>query len=458
MPAPHNVFIARTDAYQRIQDESCDSPGRETGGILVGRMFHLSDGPYLVVVAASGPGGNADRRSHTYAPDTLSRQQELERWRTQYAAFQVDYVGEWHKHPPGMRQLSTGDTLQVIDILSDDSYKLPDGIFTPLVTIEDTVFYLHTYYYPRETLRPVAVTYQVVDDDITDVLTTLSQLEAQAYQQSTTSTPRGRWGVDVEALRAERANLQVPMAEVVGSQEQPRQDRIIDQHDFAAPPPKRVDPVEVPPIPPFPGPPSPESIPEIAPLPSRAAREQHDLAQFCATRHAQLVRHVRDDGAVWYSIHLNRPISIDSTQISPTPERQTEEGVIISEIPEEENLLAVVEIHLDPCRDFPQQPPEMRARLSDDRWLRIHVNQLFPYGWRSHLRLRDALRALMDTLSQPRAPQELSGMLEFYGRIAIRHVEVSFRTAADICADLNRNYSFQQPETLGTLDEQQPGV
>jgi hypothetical protein len=90
MPKPQQVYLARHDAYQRIFDESCDSPGRETGGILVGRMFDLAGGLILVVVAASGPGAAAHRRGHTYAPDTLARQNELETWREAYRPYRVD--------------------------------------------------------------------------------------------------------------------------------------------------------------------------------------------------------------------------------------------------------------------------------------------------------------------------------------------------------------------------------
>jgi integrative and conjugative element protein (TIGR02256 family) len=195
MPVPRAVYFAHLDAYQRIQDEACESPGRETGGILVGRMFRLPDGLHLVIVAASGPGANADRRSHTYAPDTVARQRELEAWRQHYAAYQVDYVGEWHKHPPGFQQPSSGDTLQVVEILSDNSYYLPDGIFTPLVTIENTTFLLHGHYYPRETMKPTPVTWESVDGDICELMEHLIVLERRAITQTKPHTPASanRW-------------------------------------------------------------------------------------------------------------------------------------------------------------------------------------------------------------------------------------------------------------------------
>ncbi len=182
--------MAHEDAYQRITTEAWNSPTRETGGILVGRSFKLHQGLVLVVVGASGPGAGADRQRHTYAPDVTSHQRELVTWRRHYAAYQVDYVGEWHKHPPGHRQPSSGDTQQVRAILNDPDYRLPYGIFTPLVTIEQGECRLHGYYYPRETMLPAAVEWQCTrgDDDLRELLLYLVGLETEQRLAGSSAT------------------------------------------------------------------------------------------------------------------------------------------------------------------------------------------------------------------------------------------------------------------------------
>lgn len=183
MPVPLQAYIDYRNAYQRIVTEAQQSPACETGGILVGRTFSLHQGLVLVVVAASGPGTGADRQQHTYAPDIAAHEHELNYWRSQYASYGVDYVGEWHKHPPGNRHPSSGDTMQVHAILNDSNYNLPYGIFTPLVTIEHGTFMLHGYYYPRETMRPepVACQHTSEEEDIHDMLLYLVGVETQQH-------------------------------------------------------------------------------------------------------------------------------------------------------------------------------------------------------------------------------------------------------------------------------------
>jgi len=170
-PLPH-VYLARHDAYQRIVEEAYASPARETGGILVGRLARRQNGRALVVVAASGPGQLAEREAALFVPDTAEHQHDLEQWRARYASHQVDYVGEWHSHPLDLRWPSQADTDQVIAILGDRSYNLPDGILTPIITIDGDACTLHMYYYPRVAPQPRRVPYSVIDGDPADFLAT----------------------------------------------------------------------------------------------------------------------------------------------------------------------------------------------------------------------------------------------------------------------------------------------
>lgn len=176
---PRQIYIARATAYQRVVDEALAHPEDETGGILVGRIFSIGMGAVLVVVAASGPGARAVLRGNMYVPDTAAHQNELEALRAEYVPYRVDYVGEWHKHAPGCGRPSVGDTLQVAEILGDAGYVLPDGIFTPIITVEGGVVLFHGYYYPRETLQAVAIECTIVNGDIRQLLEQLAILERQ---------------------------------------------------------------------------------------------------------------------------------------------------------------------------------------------------------------------------------------------------------------------------------------
>lgn len=129
------VYVASA-AAERMFEEAGASVELETGGILVGRRFVLPEGPALLVIAASGPGPAAERGPDYFAPDVAALQRELEILRDRYAAFRVDYVGQWHTHPAGAHHLSYGDLQQIEAILDDPAYVLPYGILTPLVSSE----------------------------------------------------------------------------------------------------------------------------------------------------------------------------------------------------------------------------------------------------------------------------------------------------------------------------------
>jgi hypothetical protein len=471
MATPQHVYLARPHAYQRIFDESRNSPGRETGGILVGRTFHLTGGSILVVVAASGPGVSADRQGHTYAPDTFARQRELDSWREEYKHYQVDYVGEWHKHPPGYRQPSAGDTGQVIQILGDSSYSLPDGIFTPLVTIEDGRFMLHGYYYSREAMRAEPVECVVTDDDIRRLLDQLLVLERQSGMSDRgaddSAIGRTRWGVTTDTFKAARAALtsNLPDAEVIAPERFDPDAVIIDMYGYIQPArgllepndsasPLASDPAS-PPV--FPDPPTQDQIPAAPPLPGRSERELSELRQYCATKKMHVNRQQRDDRSSCYEITFSRPLKIDAEQLLPARQYQTPEGAVAVELPESEPTVAIDRILLGSGSEFPDQPPLATLMLSDERRLHISVERLFPAGWRSHIRMRDVLKALLDALEQPTLQHELGELIEYHGRLVIRQAETFFRSVADICADLNRHYSFKRSDSLGQLDQDKEG-
>jgi integrative and conjugative element protein (TIGR02256 family) len=71
------------------------SPGKETGGILLGRGV---DATTLKVTRASPPGPRALHRRFAFARDTRFLQRYLDDIHDRTAGDE-DYVGEWHVHP-----------------------------------------------------------------------------------------------------------------------------------------------------------------------------------------------------------------------------------------------------------------------------------------------------------------------------------------------------------------------
>ena len=164
MARPDQIYLLRRTAYERIVAETRRSPGRETGGILVGRTYTLAGAVVLVIFAASGPHTSDARGQDRFAPDPQAHQAELVRWRAHYASDGVDYAGTWHTHPFDDGELSGGDLAQVAEILADPDYNLPDGIYTPVVTLVAGEPVLHSWYCPRETARPERVPWSVIEE------------------------------------------------------------------------------------------------------------------------------------------------------------------------------------------------------------------------------------------------------------------------------------------------------
>ncbi len=87
----------------------------ETGGILVGYNM----GSDIQVIDASDAGPRADRSSAHFLRDTQYCREFLSKCFEENCA---DYVGEWHTHVNGPRDLSTGDISTLAGILLDPDY------------------------------------------------------------------------------------------------------------------------------------------------------------------------------------------------------------------------------------------------------------------------------------------------------------------------------------------------
>ena len=97
----------------------------ETGGLLLGTK--LPNG--RLITHATPPGPNAQHHPSMFERDLEFSQAVLNHFASQTG---VDYVGEWHKHPPYLTQPSKADRQGVIEILRDPDYKTGDMIIFPI--------------------------------------------------------------------------------------------------------------------------------------------------------------------------------------------------------------------------------------------------------------------------------------------------------------------------------------
>jgi len=122
------------------ETESFVKANQETGGILIGRWFEPDT---VLLMEATGAGPQANHQQYTFSIDLNYAKMELSRLRT--AHFGVDYVGEWHKHPPALPRPSNGDLFMAQQMLGDPDY--PNNLVNPIVVWIAEKNHIEIYYY-----------------------------------------------------------------------------------------------------------------------------------------------------------------------------------------------------------------------------------------------------------------------------------------------------------------------
>ena len=112
---------------------------QETGGIMIGKWL---DAATVLVVAATEAGPQADHQKFTFAIDVDFANAELDRWVGQYPG--VDYIGEWHKHPPALHYPSGGDLYTARRLLADPGY--PARLINPITVVRNGRVAVNFYY------------------------------------------------------------------------------------------------------------------------------------------------------------------------------------------------------------------------------------------------------------------------------------------------------------------------
>jgi hypothetical protein len=152
-------------------------------------------------------------------------------------------------------------------------------------------------------------------------------------------------------------------------------------------------------------------------------------------------------------ITFAEPVYINPRYTSTPQHYHTPEGTVEILSSRSEPPVSVDHIILDAENDFPKRPPTVTVAMSNEQTIGLKPEALFPMGWRSHLRMRDVLKAALDVLQKPGPEYHIGTLIEYQGRLIIREIEQFSRSVADICADFNRSYSFEKPGQLHVSDQ-----
>ena len=124
MGFPQIIILSSVITYIEKEVLKVDSQ-LETGGLLLGTKL-----PYgRLITHATPPGPKA-----LHTPSMFERDLDLSQSMLNYFARNegVDYIGEWHKHPPHLHTPSNADRNGVVKILKDPDYRTQGMIVFPV--------------------------------------------------------------------------------------------------------------------------------------------------------------------------------------------------------------------------------------------------------------------------------------------------------------------------------------
>lgn len=126
-------------AWETVMREAARDDDLETGGILVGTMERNGEEHWSIEVRRTciRP---AVRKYALYSPDLGYARNRVRYYREQKG---WSYLGEWHRHPKGMRCLSRVDREMAKELLLEEGHP---ALLLPVATREDGVVRLDVYF------------------------------------------------------------------------------------------------------------------------------------------------------------------------------------------------------------------------------------------------------------------------------------------------------------------------
>jgi molybdopterin/thiamine biosynthesis adenylyltransferase len=123
---PQIFFIG--DAWEKMLDIAEKQKQLETGGMLLGKVCDNDSGRSLVVTQVTGPGPKGKHETCGFRPDIAYYRKTRQKYP------QLDYLGEWHKHPHGCARYSERDLGQAMRIVQEE--KVGEFVCPILSTVE----------------------------------------------------------------------------------------------------------------------------------------------------------------------------------------------------------------------------------------------------------------------------------------------------------------------------------
>jgi integrative and conjugative element protein (TIGR02256 family) len=200
--SPRLVIAKR--AYRAAVDEILAHPESETGGILVGRKVA---GDFVVpFVVGGGPG--AERSWGGFAPDSAWQQEFLD---FLFKRFDLDYLGDFHRHPGRFDRPSRTDWQTARKIVIDETWGTPEALF-PIAVVEEGRVRIRAYVMSRGAKNFVEIPIEVVPDSDPRMAAVLIRTEVMEELDNEENTSRcvGGSGRGGPGLRRWLSCLRVP--------------------------------------------------------------------------------------------------------------------------------------------------------------------------------------------------------------------------------------------------------
>lgn len=128
-------------AFTSISRDCLKHPATETGGILVGQVREAN----LLVPFTVTAGPEARRGPAEFSPDVNFQQPVLD---FLFEEFDLDYVGDWHRHPGLMDRPSQHDRQTARRIVEADQWRKSEAVF-PIAVVDRNQVLLRAYLMSR---------------------------------------------------------------------------------------------------------------------------------------------------------------------------------------------------------------------------------------------------------------------------------------------------------------------
>lgn len=146
--------LISSEAISVIEEESRNRI-METGGTLFGIIGQEGT---IVVTHATKPGPNAFHAPGVFEKDLQYQQMLLNEMNIKY---NVDYVGEWHKHMGQMSRPSEGDLNTARSILKDPEWSKEKLVVIIVNTVQDQVF-ISSFFISKNTLGFLPIESEII--------------------------------------------------------------------------------------------------------------------------------------------------------------------------------------------------------------------------------------------------------------------------------------------------------